>query len=247
LELEAIGEIIQGKRWIHCHSYRQDEILMLLRLMQGFGVQIGSLQHGLEAYKVADELAAGGVGVSTFSDWWAYKFEVYDAIPFNGSLLQARGVLVSFNSDSDFLARLLNFEAAKAVKYGGTSEAEALKFVTLNPAKQLRVDARVGSLEPGKDADFVLWSKSPLDSGTVCLQTWIDGKKYFDRAIEPERTARLQKERAALLAKAKRIADLAGGAGGDGPAGDHSFFRVSLEHQYDGVHRGCLGEAEEGQ
>lgn len=247
LELEAIGEIIQGKRWIHCHSYRQDEILMLLRLMQSFGVQIASLQHGLEAYKVADELAAGAVGVSTFSDWWAYKFEVYDAIPFNGSLLRERGVLVSFNSDSDFLARLLNFEAAKAVKYGGTPEAEALKFVTLNPAKQLRVDAHVGSLEPGKDADFVLWSKSPLDSGTVCLQTWIDGKKYFDRALEPDRTARLQKERAALLVKAKKIAELGSGDGGDGHAGDNSFFRISLEHQYDGVHRGCLGETEEGQ
>ena len=246
LELEAIGEIIQGRRWIHCHSYRQDEILMLLRLMQGFGVKIGSLQHGLEAYKVADELAAGDVGVSTFSDWWAYKFEVYDAIPFNGSLLHDRGVLVSFNSDSDFLARLLNFEAAKAVKYGGTPEAEALKFVTLNPAKQLRVDARVGSLEPGKDADFVLWSKSPLDSGTVCLQTWIDGKKYFDRALEPERTARLQQERAALLVKAKKLADLGGAGGRDGHEGNNTFFRVSLEHQYDGVHRGCLGEAEEG-
>jgi N-acetylglucosamine-6-phosphate deacetylase len=246
LELEAIGEIIQGRRWIHCHSYRQDEILMLLRLMQGFGVKIGSLQHGLEAYKVADELAAGDVGVSTFSDWWAYKFEVYDAIPFNGSLLHDRGVLVSFNSDSDFLARLLNFEAAKAVKYGGTPEAEALKFVTLNPAKQLRVDARVGSLEPGKDADFVLWSKSPLDSGTVCLQTWIDGKKYFDRALEPERTSRLQQERAALLVKAKKLADLGGAGGRDGHEGNNTFFRVSLEHQYDGVHRGCLGEAEEG-
>jgi imidazolonepropionase-like amidohydrolase len=243
LELEAIGEIIQGKRWIHCHSYRQDEILMLLRLMQGFGVKIGSLQHGLEAYKIADELAAGDVGVSSFSDWWAYKFEVYDAIPFNGSLLHDRGVLVSFNSDSDFLARVLNFEAAKAVKYGGTAEAEALKFVTINPAKQLRVDAHVGSLEPGKDADFVIWSKSPLDSGTVCLQTWIDGKEYFDRALDAERTTRLQQERADLLAKARKIAELDGGDGGDG---NNSFFRVSLEHQFDLVHRGCLGEVEEG-
>ena len=247
LELEAIGEIIQGKRWIHCHSYRQDEMLMLLRLMQGFGVKIGSLQHGLEAYKIADELAAGDVGVSTFSDWWAYKFEVYDAIPFNGSLLHDRGVLVSFNSDSDFLARILNFEAAKAVKYGGTSEAEALKFVTINPAKQLRIDAHVGSLEPGKDADFAIWSKSPLDSGTVCLQTWIDGKKYFDRALEPERTARLQQERADLIAKAKKIADSGGDGGGGDDDGGKSFFRVSLEHQYDNIHRGCLDEVEAGQ
>ncbi len=179
LELETIGEIIEGKRWIHSHSYRQDEILMLVRLMQSFGVQIGSLQHGLECYKVADELAAAGVTVSTFSDWWAYKFEVYDAIPYNGSLLNDRGVVVSFNSDSADLARRLNFEAAKAVKYGGTPEIEALKFVTLNPAKQLRIDKYVGSLEPGKDADFVIWSKPPLDSGTVCLQTWVDGKNIL--------------------------------------------------------------------
>ncbi len=248
LELETIGEIIQGQRWIHSHSYRQDEILMLVRLMQSFGVTIGSLQHGLECYKIADELAAAGVGVSTFSDWWAYKFEVYDAIPFNGSLLHERGVLVSFNSDSDFLARIMNFEAAKAVKFGGTPEAEAMKFVTLNPAKQLRIDAHVGSLEPGKDADFALWSRSPLDSGAVCLQTWIDGKKYFDRALDEGRTARLKQERADLIAKAKKIDALDGGDdGGGGDDKKNSFFRVSLEHQYDFVHRGCLGEVEEGR
>ncbi|MEJ0088759.1 MAG: amidohydrolase family protein [Limisphaerales bacterium] len=243
LELEAIGEIIQGKRWIHSHSYRQDEILMLVRLMQSFGVQIGSLQHGLECYKIADELAAAGVTVSTFSDWWDYKFEVYDAIPYNGTLLTDRGVVVSFNSDSADLARRLNFEAAKAVKYGGTPEAEALKFVTLNPAKQLRIDKYVGSLEPGKDADFVIWSKPPLDSGTVCLQTWIDGKKYFDRSHDAERVARLKKERADLLTKAKKITGLSGD--GDGKDDDgKSFFRVSLEHQYDGMDRGCMGEVE---
>jgi N-acetylglucosamine-6-phosphate deacetylase len=244
LELEALGEVLQGTRWIHCHSYRQDEMLMLLRLMQSFGVTIGSFQHGLEAYKIADELAAGDVGVSSFADWWAFKFEVYDAIPFNGSLLRDRGVLVSFNSDSSFLARLLNFEAAKAVKYGGTPEEEALKFITLNPAKQLRIDNRVGSLEPGKDADFAIWSKSPLDSGTVCLQTWVDGKKYFDRSLDAERTARLKKERVDLIAKAKRLAELGGGGGGSSTKDDGSFFRISLEHQFDGVDRGCLDEAE---
>ncbi len=246
LELEAIGEILQGKRWIHCHSYRQDEMLMLLRLTQSFGVKMGSFQHGLEGYKIADELAAGDVGVSSFSDWWAYKFEVYDAIPFNGTLLHDRGVLVSFNSDSDFLARILNFEAAKAVKYGGLSEVEALKFVTINPAKQLRVDAHVGSLEPGKDGDFVIWSKPPLESDTVCLQTWIDGKKYFDRSLDAARTARLQKERDDLIAKAKKIGELGGDGGGESDDdANASFFRVSLEHQYDLVHRGCLGEVEE--
>src|SRR6185436_3314083 len=142
--------------------------------------------------------------------------------------------LVSFNSDSSDHARRLYTEAAKAVKYGSTTEDEALKFVTINPAKQLRIDSRVGSLEPGKDADFVLWSKSPLDSETVCLQTWIEGKKYFDRSIEAERTSKLQKEREDLVAKAKKISKLTSG-GGDGPGGDEStagFFSVALEHEF---------------
>ena len=244
LELEAIGEILQGKRWIHCHAYRQDEMLMLLRLMQSFGVQIATFQHVLEGYKIADELTAGNVGGSTFSDWWAYKFEVYDAIPFNGSLMNDRGVTVSFNSDSSELARRLYLEAAKAVKYGATPEEEALKFVTINAAKQLRIDPFTGSLEPGKDADFAIWSKSPLDSSTVCLQTWIDGKKYFDRALDAERTTRLKKERADLIAKAKKLAKLSGGGAEGKDDGAKSFFRVSLEHQFDGVDRGCLDEVE---
>ena len=244
LELEAIGEIIQGKRLIHCHSYRQDEILALIRLMDEFGVHIASFQHVLEGYKVADEIAKHGAGGSTFSDWWAYKFEVYDAIPQNGTLMHDRGVVVSFNSDSSDLARRLYLDAAKAVKYGGASEPEALKFVTLNPAKQLHIDEHVGSLEPGKDGDFAIWSKSPLDSGTVCLQTWIDGKKYFDVTLAADRASALAKERAALLDKAKKMSepsrpDSGGGAGGDDGS---SFFRVSLEHQYDGRTRHCDDE-----
>jgi imidazolonepropionase-like amidohydrolase len=242
LELEAIGEILKGQRWIHCHAYRQDEMLMLTRLMQDFGVQIATFQHGLEAYKIADELAAGNIGVSTFSDWWGFKFEVFDAIPYNGSLLRDRGVLVSFNSDFSELARRLYLEAAKAVKYGGASETEALKFVTLNPAKQLRIDKYVGSLEPGKDADFVIWSMSPLDSETVCLQTWIDGKKYFDRTLDLERTTRLQQERADLIAKAKKLAQLSNGAGQGNAENGKSFFHVSLEHHFDGVERRCEDE-----
>jgi imidazolonepropionase-like amidohydrolase len=244
LELEAIGEILTGRRWIHCHSYRQDEILMLIHLMEDFGVKIGTFQHVLEGYKVADEIAKHGAGASTFADWWAYKFEVYDAIPYNGSLMRDRGVVVSFNSDSSDLARRLYTEAAKAVKYGGTSEQEALKFVTLNPAQQLRIDKFVGSLEPGKDADFVVWSKSPLDSGTVCLQTWIDGQKYFDRTSAEQHGSSLVKERDALLVKAKKIAKLSGGGREGSGAADtaESFFRVSLEHEFDGHDRGCLDE-----
>jgi len=226
LELEALGEIIEGKRLIHCHSYRQDEILMLIRLMDGFGVKIASFQHVLEGYKVADEIARHGAGASTFSDWWAYKFEVYDAIPYNGTLMHDRGVVVSFNSDSSELARRLYTEAAKAVRYGGASEVEALKFVTLNPAKQLHIEKYVGSLEPGKDADFAIWSRDPLDSETVCQQTWVDGKKYFDRSLSSERAGKLDKERTELLEKAKKLAKLTGGGGPEGrgvhPHGDRS-------------------------
>jgi imidazolonepropionase-like amidohydrolase len=233
LELEALGEILQGKRFIHCHSYRQDEILMFIRLMQSFGIQIAAMHHILEGYKVADEMAAGGVGGSTFSDWWAYKFEVYDAIPYNGTLMHDRGVVVSFNSDSDDLARRLNFEAAKAVKYGGLSEIEALKFVTLNPAIQLQVQERVGSLETGKDGDMAIWSKSPLDSTTVCLETWIEGKKYFDRSLDGARTAALEEERKALLAKAKKVLQDSGPNEGRGGRGRRQFFETALEHQDD--------------
>jgi N-acetylglucosamine-6-phosphate deacetylase len=233
LELEAIGEILQGKRFIHCHSYRQDEILTFIRLMQSFGVQIAAMHHILEGYKVADEMAAGGVCGSSFSDWWAYKFEVYDAIPYNGTLMHDRGVLVSFNSDSDDLARRLNFEAAKAVKYGGLSEIEALKFVTLNPARQLRVDQRVGSLETGKDGDIAIWSKSPLDSTTACLETWIEGKKYFDRSLDAQRTAALEEERKALLAKARKVLKSAGPDDSGSAKAKEQFFQTALEHQDD--------------
>jgi N-acetylglucosamine-6-phosphate deacetylase len=187
LELETIAQILNGDRWIHCHSYRQDEILAFLRVLEDYGVTIGSLQHILEGYKVAEAMKAHGAMASSFSDWWAYKFEVYDAIPYNGALMHNMGIVVSFNSDDAELARHLNHEAAKAVKYGGVPKEEALKFVTLNPAKQLRIDDRVGSIEVGKDADFVLWSRSPLSTMSRCEQTWIDGRKYFDRAEDAER------------------------------------------------------------
>jgi imidazolonepropionase-like amidohydrolase len=225
LELEAIGEIINGKRLIHCHSYRQDEMLIFMRTMERFGVKIGTLQHVLEGYKIADEIAAHGAGASAFSDWWAYKFEVYDAIPYAGSLMHARGAVVSFNSDSSDLARRMNLEAAKAVKYGGTSEEDALKFVTLNPAKQLHIDQWVGSLEVGKDADFVLWSGHPLSSQSICEQTWIEGKQYYDRSKAPTRAKSLAAERTALLAKARKK----GGKENAGVAARSAFFLRALE------------------
>lgn len=181
LELEAVAEVLEGKRLVHCHSYRQDEILALLRVCDDFHVRIATLQHILEGYKLADELARRRIGGSSFSDWWAYKYEVLDAIPYNGALMREAGVLVSFNSDDAELARRLNLEAAKAVKYGGVPESEALKFVTLNPARQLGIDRWVGSIEPGKHADLVLWNAPPLSIYSRPEQTWIEGRRYFDR------------------------------------------------------------------
>ena len=178
--MEALLEILNGDRIVHIHSYRQDEILMFVRLAQEFGFTVGTFQHVLEGYKVADAIAEIGAGGSTFSDWWAYKFEVYDAIPFNGTIMQNMGVITSFNSDSSELACRMNVEAAKAVKYGGLSEEEALKFVTINPAKQLRIESHVGSIELGKDADLVIWNGHPLSTYSKAEQTWIDGVKYFD-------------------------------------------------------------------
>lgn len=203
LQLEAIVEMIEGSRLIHSHSYRADEILMLLRLTEEFGTKVSSLQHVLEGYKVADEIAAHGAGASTFSDWWAYKYEVVDAIPHNGAILWDRGVVTSFNSDSSELARRLNLEAAKAVRYGGVPEDEALKFVTLNPAIQLGIEEWVGSLEVGKHADFTLWSGHPLSTYTICEQTWVDGRRYFDRVHDLEMRQKVQAERQALLDKVR--------------------------------------------
>jgi imidazolonepropionase-like amidohydrolase len=205
LQLEAIAEILEGKRVIHCHSYRKDEILEVLRVAEEFGVKVATFQHVLEGYKVADEMAKHGAGGSTFSDWWAYKPEAYDAIPYNGALMRERGVLVSFNSDSDELARRLNWDAAKAVRYGGVPPAEALAFVTINPARQLGIEKRVGSLETGKDADFVIWSGDPLSASTLALETWIEGRKYFDRSQDLARRPALENERAELVAKAKKM------------------------------------------
>ncbi|HVE65712.1 MAG TPA: amidohydrolase family protein, partial [Thermoanaerobaculia bacterium] len=207
LQLEAIAEILEGKRQVHCHSYRKDEILEMIRTADEFGVKIATFQHVLEGYKVADEIARHGAGASLFTDWWAYKFEVYDAIPYAGPLLHERGVLTSFNSDSDELARRLNGEAAKAVKYGALPPADALAFVTSNPAKQLGIFGRTGSLEAGKDGDFVLWSGDPLSSGSIALQTWIEGKKYFDREQDLARRPALTKERTELVARAKRLVE----------------------------------------
>jgi len=200
LELDALLETVKVERAIICHGYRQDELLMMMRVAEEFGIRVQSFEHVLEGYKIADVMAKHGVGGSTFSDWWAYKMEAYDAIPGNGPLMHQQGVLVAYNSDDDQLASRLNWEAAKALKFG-VPEQEALAFVTSNPAKLLHIDDKVGSLEPGKDADFVIWSGSPLSTYTKCEQTWIDGKKYFDLKEDQQMRAQIQKERAALIQK----------------------------------------------
>ena len=197
LELDALVEILDGKRLVHCHSYRQDEILMLTRVAEDFGFKIATFQHVLEGYKVADRIAEHGAGASTFSDWWQYKYEVIDAIPYNGSMMTKSNVLVSYNSDDDELARRLNTEAAKAIQYGELSPNEALKLVTINPAKQLKIDKYVGSLEPKKDADFVIWDGEPLSIYSKVEETWIDGIRYFsqtDNKMLEERDYQLRKD-----------------------------------------------------
>ncbi len=202
LKLDALVEILNSKRFITCHSYQQGEINMLMHVADSFGFKVNTFTHILEGYKVADKMKQHGVlGASTFSDWWAYKYEVYEAIPYNGAIMHDVGLTVSFNSDSPEMSRRLNQEAAKAVKYGGVSEEEAWKFVTLNPAKMLRVDDRVGSVKVGKDADLVLWNDNPLSIYAKPLQTYVDGIKYYDVDADQQLRSEVRNERARLIQK----------------------------------------------
>jgi imidazolonepropionase-like amidohydrolase len=207
LQLEPLVEVLEGKRYLHCHSYVADEILMLMRVAKEFGFKVRTFQHVLEGYKVADEMAANGIGGSTFSDWWAYKMEAYDAIPYNAALMTRRGVIVSINSDDADEARHLNQEAAKSMKFGGLTENEALRLVTLNPAIQLGIDNRVGSIEPGKDADLAIYNHDPLSVYAVVQKTMIDGKVWFDRQQDIAGRAALEKEKQDLLDKEKKAVE----------------------------------------
>jgi imidazolonepropionase-like amidohydrolase len=202
IELDAINEVIHGQRSIHCHSYVQSEILMLMRLAEDFNFKIGTFTHILEGYKVGPEMRDHGAMASSFADWWDYKFEVYDAIPQNPTMLANLGIVTSINSDDAEMGRRLNQEAAKAVKYGGLPESEAIKLCTINPAKQLGIDNIVGSVEPGKDADLVIWDASPLSAHAKVLQTWMDGRRYFDRDEDAAMRNALVLQRAALVKKA---------------------------------------------
>lgn len=201
LDLETLLEIMDGKRHISCHSYVQSEINMLMHVADDMGFKVNTFTHILEGYKVADKMKAHGAGGSSFSDWWAYKYEVIDAIPYNGALMHEQGVLVAFNSDDAEMARRLNQEAAKAVKYGNVSEEDAWKFVTLNPAKLLRIDDRVGSIKAGKDADIVVWSDHPMSIYAKAEQTFVDGIRFFDRAQDKIKQMEVQKERTRLINK----------------------------------------------
>ncbi len=203
LKLDPLVEVLEGRMLVHAHCYRADEILMLLRVADEFHFQIKALIHVLEGYKVAKEIAAHNSSATTFSDWWAYKMEAADAIPYNAAIMMRKGVLVSLNSDSAELMRHLNTEAAKAIKYGGMTEDEALALITINPAKQLDIDKRVGSVEQGKDADLVIYDKHPLSNYAKVQKVLIDGELYFDRDRDASERTEREARKKALLDKAK--------------------------------------------
>ena len=212
LLMETMADILRGNIDVHAHCYRSDEIVMLLNLADEMGFKVRELQHVLEGYKVAPEIAKHGAAAGTFIDWWGYKAEAYDASPYNVALMVRNGVLTSVNSDSDELARHLNHDAAKAMKYGGLTEEEALRLGTINAARQLRLDKRMGSIEVGKDADLAIWTAHPLSSYARVDTTFIEGEIYFDRAqdlaqretLRREKEERLKKEDDEAKAKEKK-------------------------------------------
>ena len=216
LKLEPLVEVLEGKRLVHAHCYRQDEILMLLHVADDYHFKIRTLQHVLEGYKVAKEIQERGTGASTFADWWAYKIEANDAIPYNAAILVKKGVLTSLNSDDAELMRHLDKEAAKTVKYGGLTETEALSLITINPAKQLMIDKKVGSLEVGKDADVLLYDGHPLSNFSKVTKVWIDGHEYFDMDQDVQDRPKKEAEKKALVTKAAAEQRLGGGGGRGG-------------------------------
>lgn len=233
-ELDPIVEILEGKRFVHAHGYRSDEHLNLLRLAEEFGFRIKTLQHGLEAYKIAPEIAKHGTGVSIFADSWSYKLEAYDSIPYNGYILWKNGVNVSINSDSGERIRRLNIDAAKMMKFGGVPEQDALKMITLNPAMQLGIDKRTGSIDVGKDGDVVIWSGHPFSVLSLAEMTIIEGEVYFDRANDIKMRGELAKEREALE---KLDINKAPGTGGTPPRVPTERLSGDVDHYDDGGNR----------
>jgi imidazolonepropionase-like amidohydrolase len=236
LELQPIVEILEGKRLVHAHGYRSDEHLNLMLLADEFGFKVATLQHGLEAYKIAPEIAKRGTGVSIFADSWGYKLEAYDSIPYAGYILWKNGVNVSINSDSDERIRRLNLDAAKMMKYGGVPEEDSLKMITLNPAKQLGIDKRTGSIEVGKDADLAIWSGHPFSPFSRAEMTFIEGVVYFDRAKDLQMRTEIAKEREALE---KLDVNRPPGSGGTPPRvpTERRRERSDEEEDGDGGHR----------
>ena len=237
IELDALAEVLDKKRFITCHSYVQSEINMLMKVADSLGFKVNTFTHILEGYKLADKMAKHGAGGSSFADWWAYKMEVKDAIPYNAALMHRQGVLVSINSDDAEMARRLNQEAAKAVEYGAVSEEDAWKMVTLNPAKLLHLDNRLGSIRAGKDADLVLWNNHPLSIYARPEKTIIDGAVYFDLEKEDAKREAMQAERARLIQKL--LTAKAGGA----PTAKPVFKRSRMWHCED--IEGIMAEGEE--
>jgi len=233
LELEPLVEVIEGKRLVHAHGYRSDEHLNLLLIADEFGFQVATLQHALEAYKIAPEIAKRGTGASIFADSWSYKLEAYDSIPYNGYILWKNGVNVSINSDSNERMRRLNLDAAKMMKYGGVPEEDSLKMITLNPAKQLGIDKRTGSIEVGKDADIVIWTAHPFSVYARPEITMIEGEVYFDRGKDLTRRAELQKERETLE---KLDVNRPSGSGGTPPARPSEYRQEDLDEAEGGNH-----------
>ncbi len=216
IELDAISEILNKKRFITCHSYVQSEINMLMHVADSFNFKVNTFTHILEGYKVADKMKAHGVNASTFADWWAYKYEVIDAIPYNAAILTKVGINTAVNSDDAEMARRLNQEAAKSIKYGGLTEEQAWKMVTLNPAKMLHLDKQTGSIKVGKDADVVIWSANPLSVYAKAEKTFVDGILFFDIGRDAQKRDEIRKERARLIQK--MLDDKKGGGGTQEPS-----------------------------
>ncbi|MBV9216193.1 MAG: amidohydrolase [Acidobacteria bacterium] len=235
LELDPLVEVIEGKRLVHAHGYRSDEHLNLMLLADEFNFKVATLQHGLEAYKIAPEIAKHGTGVSIFTDSWSYKLEAYDAIPYDAYILWKNGVVVSINSDSDERMRRLNLDAAKVEKYGGVPEQDALQMITLNPAKQLGIDKRTGSIEVGKDGDVVIWSGHPFSPYSRVETTIIEGETFFDRQLDAQHRIDMAKEREALE---KLDVNRAPGSGGGPP-------RIPAEKRQSERDRSEFGEDDE--
>jgi imidazolonepropionase-like amidohydrolase len=234
LQLEPLVEILEGKRLVHAHCYRADEIIMILNLADDFGFKIKTLQHVLEGYKVAKEIAAHGAGASSFADSWSYKIEAYDAIPHNAAVMTRAGVIVSINSDSDERARRLNIEAAKMMKYGDLTEDEALRLITLNPAIQLGIQDRVGSIDVGKDADLAIWTAHPFSVYARVETTFIDGDIFFDRQQDLARRPALEREREELMRAEVNRPPAEGGANAPGAP----RRRPSNHHDHDDIDNG---------